>query len=113
MDDCKRVFDFSSFTASTTDIRAKSTGSNVRTTVRTVFGYEVEESGKLVKLKISASGFLYKMARTMAGTLVYVSEGKIRPEDIRKIFETGDRKNAGPVLPACGLYLTGLSYGGK
>jgi len=93
------------------DFRAmRSVGSNVKTTVRTVYSYEIEESGDIVKLKASANGFLYNMARAMAGTLVYVSEGKIRPHDIRSILASGDRTKAGPTLPASGLYLTGIWY---
>lgn len=85
-------------------------GSNVKTTVRTVFSFDVEECGELVMLRVSANGFLYNMARAMAGTLVYVSEGKIGPDDIASILEACDRRNAGPTLPACGLYMTGVWY---
>jgi tRNA pseudouridine38-40 synthase len=88
----------------------RSVGSNVKTTVRTVFSYEIDEEGDLIKLKAAANGFLYNMARAMAGTLIYVSEGKIRPKDIPAILESGDRKSAGPTLPACGLYMTGIWY---
>jgi tRNA pseudouridine38-40 synthase len=88
----------------------RTVGSNVKTTVRTVFSFEVEEKGELVLLRVSANGFLYNMARALAGTLVYVSEGKIRPDEISSIFESGERKNAGPTLPACGLYMTGVWY---
>ena len=88
----------------------RTVGSNVKTTVRTVFSYDVEEDGEIVALRVSANGFLYNMARTLAGTLVYVSEGKIRPDEIDSIFESGDRRKAGPNLPACGLYMTGVWY---
>jgi len=88
----------------------RSVGSNVKTTVRTVYAYEIEECGNIVKLKATANGFLYNMARTMAGTLVYVSEGKIHPKEIPSILASGDRKKAGPTLPASGLYLTGIWY---
>lgn len=88
----------------------RSVGSNVKTTVRTVFSFDVEEEGALVKLRVSANGFLYNMARALAGTLVYVSEGRIKPNDIKGIIESGVRKNAGPTLPACGLYMTDVLY---
>ncbi|MDR1589884.1 MAG: hypothetical protein LBS51_06790 [Oscillospiraceae bacterium] len=48
----------------------------------------------------------------MAGTLLYVSEGKIAPDAIPALLASGDRRRAGPTVPACGLYLTGLWYGG-
>jgi tRNA pseudouridine38-40 synthase len=93
------------------DFKAMRTvGSNVKTTVRTVFYYEIAEEGEIVRLKAAANGFLYNMARAMAGTLVYVSEGKINPKDIPVILESGDRTSAGPTLPASGLYMTGIWY---
>ncbi|NLL34979.1 MAG: tRNA pseudouridine(38-40) synthase TruA [Clostridiales bacterium] len=93
------------------DFRAfRSVGSNVKTTVRTLFSFDVDVEGELVKLRVSANGFLYNMARTLVGTLLYVSEGKITPEDIRGIFESGERMNAGPTVPACGLYMTDVLY---
>ena len=36
--------------------------------------------------------------------------GKINPEDIKKIIESKDRKNAGKTLPAQGLYLVKVEY---
>jgi tRNA pseudouridine38-40 synthase len=89
----------------------RSVGTDVKTTVRTVYYYEVERKGDIILLRVCADGFLYNMARAMAGTLVYVSEGKLRKEDIPKILESGDRTLAGPTMPPEGLYLTRLWYG--
>ena len=50
------------------------------------------------------------MARAMAGSLIYASEGKFAPEDIPAILERGDRTLAGPTVPPDGLYLTRLWY---
>ena len=36
--------------------------------------------------------------------------GKIVPEEIKKIIEGKDRKNAGKTLPAHGLYLVEVKY---
>ena len=36
--------------------------------------------------------------------------GKIEPENIPKIIESGDRKLAGKTLPARGLYLVEVDY---
>jgi len=84
-----------------------------KTTVRTVFWYEVAEKGGMVELRVCADGFLYNMARAMAGTLLYVSEGKIRPDDIPRLLELKDRRLAGPTVPPFGLYLTRLWYDGE
>lgn len=89
----------------------RSVGTNVKSTVRTVYYYTVKREGDLLELKICANGFLYNMARAMVGTVIYASEGKILPRDITKILENGDRCAAGPTVPPGGLYLTRLWYG--
>ena len=88
----------------------RSVGTDVKSTVRTVYYYNVERQGNLITLKVCANGFLYNMARAMAGTVVYAAEGKIRPADIGKILESGNRTAAGPTVPPGGLYMTHLWY---
>ena len=88
----------------------RSVGTEVRSTVRTVYYYEVERKGNLIALRVCANGFLYNMARAMAGTCVYAAEGKFAPEDIGGILERGDRTAAGPTVPPGGLYMTKLWY---
>ena len=88
----------------------RSVGTEVRSTVRTVHYYEVERKGNLISLRVCANGFLYNMARAMAGTVVYAAEGKFLPEEIGGILERGDRTAAGPTVPPGGLYLTHLWY---
>ena len=50
------------------------------------------------------------MARAMAGTVIYAAEGKIAPEGIGALLESGNRTAAGPTVPAGGLYMTHLWY---
>jgi len=88
----------------------RSVGTEVKSTVRTVYYYEVERRGELLELRVCANGFLYNMARAMAGSLIYASEGKFAPEDIPKILLSGNRTLAGPTVPPDGLYLTKLWY---
>jgi len=90
----------------------RSVGTETKTTVRTVFWCEIEEKGCMLELRVCADGFLYNMARAMAGTLIYVSEGKLLPDDIPGILERKDRRYAGPTVPPGGLYLTRLWYDG-
>jgi tRNA pseudouridine38-40 synthase len=90
----------------------RSVGTETKTTVRTVFWFDVDRNGQLIELRVCADGFLYNMARAMAGTLVYVAEGKIQPADIPRLLEAGDRRLTGPTVPACGLYLTRIWYNG-
>ena len=88
----------------------RSVGTDVRSTVRTVYYYEVEREGELIRLRVCANGFLYNMARAMAGTVVYAAEGKIDPLDIGGLLAGGDRTAAGPTVPPGGLYLSKLWY---
>ena len=85
-------------------------GTEVKSTVRTVYHYEVERGGDLISLRVCANGFLYNMARAMAGTVVYAAEGKFPPEEVANILARGDRKAAGPTVPPGGLYMTQLWY---
>ena len=80
----------------------RSVGTDVKSTVRTVYYYDVERRGNILLLRVCANGFLYNMARAMAGTVVYAAEGKIAPKDIGAILDSGNRTAAGPTVPAGG-----------
>ena len=54
----------------------RSVGTDVKSTVRTVYHYEIEREGELIRCRICANGFLYNMARATVGTAVYAAEGK-------------------------------------
>ena len=88
----------------------RSVGTDVQSTIRTVYYYDVERKDHLIYLRVCANGFLYNMARAMAGTLVYAAEGKIHPEEIGSILASGNRTAAGPTVPPGGLYMTHLWY---
>ena len=91
----------------------RSVGTVTKTTVRTVFWYELEEKWPLLELRVCADGFLYNMARAMAGTLIYVSEGKILPRELPGLLEKKDRRLTGPTVPGGGLYMTRIWYDGE
>ena len=89
----------------------KSEGTPVKSTVRTVLECSAEREGDIVRVRARADGFLYNMVRTIAGTLMYVGIGKLKPEDIPNVIASCDRERAGPTAPACGLYMTSVCYG--
>ena len=91
----------------------RSVGTETKTTIRTVHWFEIEEKGRIVELRVCADGFLYNMARAMAGTLIYVSEGKIIPGDLPRLLEQKDRRLTGPTVPSGGLYMTRIWYDGE
>jgi len=90
----------------------RSVGTETKTTVRTVHWYEIEENDPIIEMRVCADGFLYNMARAMAGTLIYVSEGKIAPDEITNLLKQKNRSLAGPTVPPGGLYLTRIWYDG-
>ncbi|MBK7701777.1 MAG: tRNA pseudouridine(38-40) synthase TruA [bacterium] len=61
-------------------------------------------------LHVRADRFLHHMVRTMTGVLVEVGAGRRRPEDVTAILEARDRRVAGGMAPACGLYLADVGY---
>lgn len=78
--------------------------------VRTVDVCCACRNGDIVTLTISGDGFLYNMVRIITGTLLWVNEGRLEPEDIPGILAGKDRRKAGRTAPACGLYLNRVFY---
>lgn len=60
--------------------------------------------------RIRGNHFLYKMARTLVGTLVDIGRGKINPEQLPQILQSGSRPQAGVTAPAHGLFLHEVYY---
>ena len=68
-----------------------------------------QEKDHLV-FRICADRFLRNMVRAIVGTLLDVGSGRRQPEDVKSIIKSGKRSEAGPSVPAKGLYLVGISY---
>jgi len=81
------------------------------TTVRTIFNctVQVEASGR-VAIACEGDGFLYKMVRIVAGTLLKIGLGLAEPSSIEEMLRTQDRSLAGPPLPARYLTLERVEY---
>ena len=95
----------------THDFKAvRDVGTPTRTTVRTIYYFDVTRNGELIEMKVCANGFLYNMVRVMVGTLLYAAEGKLTPDGISEILVRGNRTEAGPTVPPDGLYMTKLWY---
>jgi len=102
--------DFSSFCAA---------GGADKDFVRTIHSFVIRNSSfviwdsektKLIHLRITGNGFLYKMVRNMVGTLVAVGLGQREPGDVKKILLAKDRRQAGKTAPAHGLCLIKVTY---
>ncbi len=78
---------------------------------REVFSIEIEPlSPHRLQIRVSGNRFLYKMVRSIVGTLVYVGCGKTAPEQIPAILASKDRREAGVTAPAHGLMLQKVFY---
>lgn len=97
-------------------------GTTVSNTRRAIFSIDIEEMAQnpwlprhlpILRLKITANGFLKQMARNIAGFLAYAGKGKLRASDLHAIFQAGDRRALqAPTAPARGLTLAHVSYEG-
>lgn len=72
----------------------------------------VSRRGRNIKIVFEGSGFLYKMARSIAGALIDVGTGKLAPEHVRKILESKVRTSLVVTAPAHGLTLEKVFYEG-
>ena len=69
-----------------------------------------EREGHLLVFKITADRFLRNMVRSIIGTLIELSRGRISLVEMRNIIEAMDRSKAGMSVPAHGLYLVKIKY---
>lgn len=93
--------DFSSFRAAA--CQAKSP-------VKTLDKIDIFQDGDEIIFEVEARSFLHHQVRNIVGTLEMVGDGRLQPEDVKRILKARDRKAAGPTAPACGLYLTRVLY---
>jgi len=85
-------------------------GGSAKTTVRTVSRFDVLREGDEVYFFVRADGFLYNMARIMAGTLLEIAKGRLERGSVPEILAARDRGRAGATAPAEGLMLWEAEY---
>lgn len=80
------------------------------TAIRAAGGANAGSADQLLTIRVKGNGFLYNMVRIIAGTLVEVGRGHIKPEEVAGIIAAKDRAKAGPTAPARGLRLVEIEY---
>ncbi|MCS6853007.1 MAG: tRNA pseudouridine(38-40) synthase TruA [Gemmataceae bacterium] len=83
---------------------------NRLSSVRTITHLAVNRLGDYIWIDVEADGFLYNMVRAIAGTLMNVGRGYWPESQVAAILQAGDRAQAGPTAPACGLFLVRVTY---
>jgi len=63
-----------------------------------------------LNLDIEANAFLYRMVRSIVGTLLQVGAGDLTVAQFQRRFVAADRAQAGPTAPAHGLCLMAVHY---
>ena len=96
--------DFAVFTAA---------GDKSVTTSRDVFSSVFTASGACIVYTISANAFLYRMVRSIVGTVLDCEAAGQTAGGFAAILESCDRACAGPTAPPWGLYLYEVGYDGS
>ena len=84
----------------------QSTGSSVKSTVRTITRAELIRRGNLWTMVFQADGFLRRQVRAMVGALMHDPS----PDRLVDVLAAGDRSLAGPTAPAQGLFMAWVEY---
>jgi tRNA pseudouridine38-40 synthase len=87
-----------------------STGSPRSSNVRRLSSLRLVARRDVFLIAMQGSGFLYNMARAIAGTLIDVGRRKTTPAGVAEVLASRDRKRAGPTAPPEGLFLLSVLY---
>jgi tRNA pseudouridine38-40 synthase len=77
---------------------------------KTLDQLHVVRNGDAVNIIASARSFLHSQVRSMAGSLVWVGEGRWSADDLAGALAARSRAACGPVAPPDGLYLVRVDY---
>jgi len=79
-------------------------------TVRTMHRVEIAGQRPWISVDLEANGFLYRMARSLVGTLIEVGRGRMSGERFAEILASRDRAQAEATAAPHGLCLTRVNY---
>jgi tRNA pseudouridine38-40 synthase len=93
--------------------RAPDPSRPAESTIVVVDSAEIESDGSLILFRITASHFLWRMVRRLAGVLVKIGAGELSPGDLPRLLEgKADPRFdiAAWTAPSSGLFLESVSY---
>jgi tRNA pseudouridine38-40 synthase len=88
-------------------------GNSDKSRHRYIYGASFYAEGEKIVFEIRANAFLWKMVRSIAGTLLSYEEKKTSAGNFLEIISSGKRDLAGPTLPPQGLFLWKIDYDGQ
>lgn len=86
--------------------RAPQGDNTVRTVIRAVWSVNEPE----ITFEITANAFLYRMVRSIVGTLLEVGLSKLKVGEVKKILLARDRSRVRTLVPSNGLCLVKVNY---
>ena len=78
--------------------------------IKSLDSIEISARGDEIHIDVAAPSFLHNQVRSIVGTLERVGAGKWEAEAVKAALDAKDRAACGPVAPASGLMLTGVTY---
>ena len=87
--------------------------STVKTSVRTIFRFDLHRERDMYVFHVEGSGFLKQMIRTIMGTLLDIGEGRRLALSMPSLLAARDRRLAGRTAPAHALCLEAIYYEGE
>ena len=79
-------------------------------TIRQVITADWLLQDDLLVFSIEANAFLYRMVRSLVGSMKMVGEGSWTADNFVDALEAKDRNRAGRTAPPCGVFLKSVSY---
>jgi tRNA pseudouridine38-40 synthase len=77
---------------------------------RYLFGATFFVERDTLVFEITANAFLWKMVRSIVGTLLHCEEHDVSPDAFKALLASRERKLAGPTAPPHGLFLWNVAY---
>jgi tRNA pseudouridine38-40 synthase len=88
----------------------RAAGCQAKSPIKTLDRLDVSIEGEEIRFDVRARSFLHNQVRSMVGSLKLVGDGRWTRADLERALSSKNRAACGPVAPASGLYLAGVTY---